>query len=491
VRIPLLDGAEQAGGKGIAAKIGLAAGPLVFVLVVLSPVEGLSYEAKIVLGLALWMGSWWVTAAIPIYATALVPIVVLPAAGAMPLADVVEPYADRIIFLFMGGLLLAKAVEKSGAHKRFALGIVGLFGTKPKYIVAGFMVVTGVLSAWMSNTATAMVMVPIAAAVVALVADERQRSRFGVCLILAVAYSASLGGMATLVGTPPNAVFASLSKSLLAVDVSFVQWMAVGVPASALSIFVAWLYMVHVGTRVDGVVIAGGRELVRGMLAGLGRMTGQEKAAVALFAAAALAWITRGLVWGHLAPGIDDAVIAIAAAMLAFVITAKASGEPGQKRKPLLDWEAASKVPWGVLLLVGGGLSLAGAFSATGLDAWLAGNLAFLGGMHYLVVVLMIAGVTVIISEMISNTATVALIIPVSASLAGALGINPMLLMVPVAVASAYGFMMPVGTPPNAIAFASGYVTAPRMARVGVVLDIIGVVLVSVISAILVPLVWK
>lgn len=491
MRIPLLDREEQAVGKGIAAKMGLAAGPLVFVLAVLSPIEGLSYEAKIVLGLALWMASWWVTAAIPIYATALMPIVVLPAAGAMPLADVVEPYADRIIFLFMGGLLLAKAVEKSGAHKRFALGIVGLFGTKPKVIVAGFMVVTGVLSAWMSNTATAIVMVPIAAAVVALVADERQRSRFGACLILAVAYSASLGGMATLVGTPPNAVFASLSKSLLAVDVSFVQWMAVGVPASALSIFVAWLYMVHVGTRVDGVVIAGGRKLVRDMLAGLGSMTGQEKAAVALLAAAALAWITRGLVWGHLVPGIDDAVIAIAAAMLAFVIPAKASGEPGQKRKPLLDWEAASKIPWGVLLLVGGGLSLAGAFSATGLDAWLAGSLAFLGGMHYLVVVLMIAGVTIIISEMISNTATVALIIPVSASLAGALGINPMLLMVPVAVASAYGFMMPVGTPPNAIAFASGYVTAPRMARVGVVLDIIGVVLVSVISAILVPLVWK
>lgn len=491
MRIPVLGTAERQGGRGIAAKIGLVAGPLIFVFVAMSPIDDLSQEGRIVLGLALWMAAWWVTAAIPIYATALLPIAVLPATGALQLVDVVVPYADRIIFLFMGGLLLAKAVEKSGAHKRFALGIVSLFGTKPKYVVAGFMVVTGVLSAWMSNTATAMVMIPIAAAVVALVPDEKQRSRFGVCLILAVAYSASLGGMATLVGTPPNAVFASLSKSLLDADVSFVQWMAIGVPASALSLFVAWLYMVHVGARVDGVVMAGGRELVRKMLAGLGKMSGQEKAAVALFGAAAVAWITRGLVWGHLAPGIDDSVIAIGAAMLAFMMPAKPRDEPEQKRKPLLDWEAASKIPWGVLILVGGGLSLAGAFSATGVDAWLAGNLAFLGGMHYLVIVLIIAGVTIFISEMISNTATVALIIPIAASLSGTLGIDPMLLMVPVTVATAYGFMMPVGTPPNAIAFASGYVTAPKMARVGIVLDVIGIMLVTVITAILVPLIWS
>jgi sodium-dependent dicarboxylate transporter 2/3/5 len=489
VRIPVLGTAERQGGRGIASKIGLAVGPLLFIFVAMSPIDDLSQEGRIVLGLALWMATWWVTAAIPIYATALLPIAVLPATGALQLVDVVVPYADRIIFLFMGGLLLAKAVEKSGAHKRFALGIVSLFGTRPKYIVAGFMVVTGVLSAWMSNTATAMVMIPIAAAVVALVPDEKQRSRFGVCLILAVAYSASLGGMATLVGTPPNAVFASLSKSLLDIDVSFVQWMAIGVPASALSLFVAWLYMVHIGARVDGIAIAGGRDLVRKMLASLGKMSSQEKAAVVLFGAAAVAWITRGLVWGHLAPGIDDSVIAIGAAMLAFIIPARAK-EAEEKRKPLLDWEAASKIPWGVLILVGGGLSLAGAFSATGLDAWLAGNLSFLGGMHYLIVVLIIAGVTIFISEMISNTATVALIIPIAASLSGTLGIDPMLLMVPVAVATAYGFMMPVGTPPNAIAFASGYVTAPKMARVGIVLDVIGVMLVTAITAILVPLVW-
>jgi sodium-dependent dicarboxylate transporter 2/3/5 len=240
---------------------------------------------------------------------------------------------------------------------------------------------------------------------------------------------------------------------------------------------------------VDGVVIVGGRDLVRGMLAGLGKMSGQEKASAAVFGSAAVAWITRGLVWGHLAPGIDDAMIAIAAAVMLFIIHAK---DPAtQKKKPLLDWEAASRIPWGVLILVGGGLSLAGAFSATGLEAWLAGNLSFLAGMPYLVVVVIVAGVTILISEMISNTATVALLIPVAASLADTLGIDPLLLMVPVAVATAYGFMMPVGTPPNAIAFATGYVTAPRMARVGVVLDIIGVLLVSVMTAVLVPLVWN
>jgi sodium-dependent dicarboxylate transporter 2/3/5 len=350
------------------------------------------------------------------------------------------------------------------------------------------MAVTGLLSAWMSNTATAMLMVPIAIAVIGLVPDEKRRTRFGVCLMLAVAYSASLGGMATLVGTPPNAVLASLAKSLAGVDVSFVQWMAIAAPVSALSIFLAWLYLVHVGARSGDAPVAESKKAVSEMLAGLGRMAGDEKAVLAVFGGTAVAWVTRGLFWGSALPMVNDSVIAIAAAILLFVIPARS--KDAQERKPLLDWHTATKIPWGVLVLMGGGLSLAGAFTATGLDAWIAGNLLFLEGLNYFVIVIAVAAVAVFVSEIISNTATVALLIPVVAALAGALSIDPILLMVPVALVNAYGFMMPAGTPPNAIVFASGYVTVRKMARTGIVLDLMGIVLVSTFAYFLLPLVW-
>lgn len=475
-------------GRGTAAKIGLAAGPAVFILVAIVPVGGLPVEARVVLGLALWMASWWVTEAIPIYATALLPIAVLPATGAVQVLDAVAPYADPIVFLFLGGLLLAKAVEKSNAHRRFALATVRMFGTRPKYIVAGFMAVTGLLSAWMSNTATAMLMVPIAAAVIGLVQDEKRRATFGTCLMLAVAYSASLGGMATLVGTPPNAIFASLAGSLAGVDVSFVKWAVIAAPLSALSIFVTWLYLVHVGARPGDAPVAESRDAISRMLAGLGRMAGDEKAALAVFAGTAVAWVTRGLFWGSALPMVSDSVIAISAAILLFVIPARSKDAP--ERRPLLDWHTAAKIPWGVLVLMGGGLSLAAAFSAVGLDVWIAGNLSFLEGMNYFVIIIAVVAVTVLISEIISNTAAVALLIPVVAALAGALSIDPILLMLPVALVNAYGFMMPAGTPPNAIVFSSGYITARKMARTGIVLDMVGVVLVSVLVTVLLPLEW-
>lgn len=479
---------EMMSGRGTAARVGLVAGPAIFALIVILPLGGLPVEARVVLGLALWMASWWVTEAIPIYATALLPIAVLPASGAVQILDVAAPYADPIVFLFLGGLLLAKAVEKSNAHRRFALSIVRMFGTRPKYIVAGFMAVTGLLSAWMSNTATAMLMVPIAVAVIGLVPDEKRRASFGLCLMLAVAYSASLGGMATLVGTPPNAVFASLARSLAGVDVSFAQWMVIAAPLSALSIFLAWLYLVHVGVRPGGTPVAESKMAISKMLAGLGRLAGDEKAVIAVFAGTAAAWATRGLFWADLLPMVNDSVIAIAAAILLFVVPARSKDT--NERKPLLDWHTAAKIPWGVLVLMGGGLSLAAAFTATGLDMWIADNLLFLQGLDYLVIVLAVAAVTVLVSEIISNTAAVALLIPVVAALAAALSIDPILLMLPVALVNTYGFMMPAGTPPNAIVFASGYVTARRMARAGIVLDLIGIVLVSALAYFLIPLVW-
>ena len=498
-------------------KIGLVAGPILFIIIVNYPVEGLSFEAKIVIGTTIWMISWWVSEALPIYVTALVPLVIFPVFNVIPLDEITAKYADKIIFLFLGGLMLAKAVEKSGLHKRFALNILHKFGTNPRNIIAAFIIITGFISAWMSNTASAMLMIPIAAAVASQVHDEQKRSRFAVCLMLSVAYAASLGGMATLIGTPPNAIFASLSKSLQDVDVSFSQWMLVGMPISAVSLFVLWVYMVNFGAKIDSSPLTEERHLIKRKLDELAGMTRNEKMVAAVFAATAIAWVTRGLLWKDFIPLVDDSMIAIMAAIALFIIpsakgkkqsasklgmemhdnddldsdAAERPSDPSHERSyAILDWKTAVTIPWGVLLLIGGGLALASGFSATGLDEHIAKNLAFLQGVNYIVVILVIVAVTIFAGEMISNTATAALIIPVAATLASSLSINPMLLMVPVAVATSYGFMMPVGTPPNALAFATGHVTVPKMARAGIFMDLIGIAVVTVLTALLVPLVW-
>jgi solute carrier family 13 (sodium-dependent dicarboxylate transporter), member 2/3/5 len=472
-------------------KIGLVAGPLIFAFVVMSPIEGLSFEAKVVLGAALWMSAWWVTEAIPLYATSLLPLVIFPLFNVLGVGDVAARYADRIVFLFLGGLLLAKSIEKSGLHKRFALSTLKVVGTNPKTIVAAFMVVTAFLSAWMSNTATAMLMVPIAAAVISQVASEKQRSRFAVCLMLSIAYAASLGGMATLVGTPPNAIFASLAGSLADTDVTFWQWMMVGFPLSAVSVFIVWLYLVNVGAKIEQFPIAESKELIVAKLKELGNMTRDEKIVAAVFAATATAWVTRGLLWGDLLPVVDDTWIVILAAIALFVLPSSQKGEPSRGLQGLLDWDSASKIPWGVLLLMGGGLALAAAFTATGVDEWIANRLLFLEGAHPLVVLFAIVAVTIFASEIISNTATAALMIPISASLASTLSMDPIILMAAVAMATSYGFMMPVGTPPNTIVFATGYVTVSKMARAGVVLDLIGVLLVAALVMFLMPIAWN
>ena len=512
-------------------KIGLVLGPVLFAMTIFaSPIdEVLTFGAVVVLATVFWMAAWWVTEALPIYVTALLPLVIFPSLGVTDIGGTSINYADPIVFLFLGGFLLAKAIEKAGLHRRFALTILQSFGTNPKYIVAAFMIVTGFLSAWMSNTATTLLMLPIALAVISQLStsmsDASKRDRFATCLMLAVAYSASIGGMATLIGTPPNAIFASLSQSVAGVNVSFTSWMLVAMPISATLLFVAWWYLVNLGSKVTDIPpITKEKDLVKKQLTGLGNMDRNEKMVLAVFAATAIAWITRGLLWKDIFPLIDDSVIAITAAISLFVLPSLRHSENAGKREPdisphdtdttrtddeneldekagkaegddakhgaLLDWQTAVKIPWGVLLLIGGGIALANGFTATGLDDWIAGQLGFLGGMHYIFIILILVAVTVIAGEVISNTATAALLIPISASLATSLGVSPILLMAPVAIAASIGFIMPVGTPPNAIVFASGHITAAKMARAGIPLDLISIVIVTLLASALVPLVW-
>jgi solute carrier family 13 (sodium-dependent dicarboxylate transporter), member 2/3/5 len=498
------------------SNLGLILGPLLFILIVFFlPVEDLSFEGKIVLGITLWMTSWWLTEAIPIYATALLPLVLFPSLEVTNLGDTASAYADRIVFLFLGGFILAKAIEKTGLHKRFALYILRAFGTNPKNIVAAFIIVTGFLSAWISNTATAMLMVPIASAVIVQVDNPTHRKQFGLCLMLSIAYSASLGGLATLIGTPPNALFASLSSSLHDVDVNFADWMLVGMPISAVSLFVTWLYMVNVGVKLNSktVSLMKEKEMISRQLQKLGRMSADEKIAAAVFSGTALVWITRGLLWKDFLPMVDDTTVVLIAAISLFLIPsithmrdhysssesmpstnkpASSSRTVSNRRKTerLLNWNTAVKIPWGVLLLIGGGLALADAFQTTGLDIWIANNLSFVKELNYVIIIAIIVAITIFASEIMSNTAAAAVFIPVAASLAIVIPIDPVLLMAPIAIATSYGFIMPVGTPPNAIVFASGHVTAAKMARVGFPLDIIGIVIVTVLSTLLVPLVF-
>jgi sodium-dependent dicarboxylate transporter 2/3/5 len=460
---------------------GFVLGPILFFAVVLAPFGGLSFEAKAVLGLALWMGTWWVTEAIPIYVTALLPLVLFPLLNVTDFGKTSSFYADRIVFLLLGGFFLAATIERSNLHQRFAFTMLKFSGTNPKYIVGAFVIVTGILSAWMSNTATTVLMLPIAAAILSSI-NIHNKERFGVCLMLCIGYAASIGGVGTLIGTPPNAIFASLSKSLVGIDVSFVQWMLVGIPVSAISLFVMWLYMVNIGVKLKDVTISGEGDFVLKKLQALGNLSKDEKIVALVFAVTITAWITRGLVWGQFLPFVDDSTIAILAAIAVFLI-------PSAKNKRLLDWSTATKIPWGILLLIGGGLALAGGFTITGVDEWIASQLSFLKGMHYFVILLVLV-LIVVFAEFISNTATAALIIPISAALASVLGINPILLMTPVAIAASFGFILPTSTPPNAIIISSGYVNAKKMARVGLPLNIIAVVLVALLTSILVPILW-
>ena len=523
--------------RNLITRIGLFLGPFLFIIVIFLPlpqIDELSIEARVVLAATLWMAVWWITETVPIYVTALLPLIIFPSLHVTSFTETSFNYADPIIFLFLGGFLLAKAVEKSNLHKRFAFNILNLFGTNPKYIVAAFMLVTWLLGAWMSNTATAILMLPIALAVISLLDNVERHSKFVVCLLLSVAYSASIGGVTTLIGTPPNAIFASLANSIAGVDVTFSQWLLLGLPIGGISLFVVWLYMIRFGSKITDINsdVIGDKNVIRKKLGELGHISRDEKLVAIVFILTAAAWITRGLIWKDILPVVDDSMIAIASAILLFLIPSTSSSSSSSSGKEnlkgsklehpsnimnrmssngnqdndnnknnknnaisntssrLLDWNTAVTIPWGVLILIGGGLALANGFTSTGLGDWIAGQLSFLGGANYIIIILVLVTLAILPTEMISNTATAALLLPISASLATSMGINPVLFMAPVAIATSYGFIMPVGTPPNAIVYSSGYISMAKMARAGIPLDFISIVMVTILTTILVPLVF-
>ena len=478
--------------------IGLFLGPLLFALTLLffNP-EGLPPEAKAILASTIWIATWWITEAIPIPATSLLPIILFPMTSGLDIGATTSAYGNDTIFLFMGGFMIALTMEKWNLHRRIALTIISLIGTNTERIILGFMVATGFLSMWISNTATAMMMVPIGLAIIYQVSEalkdddsidtSKENFGFGKALMLGIAYAASLGGIATLIGTPPNTLLAGAVNEIYGIEITFAQWMMFGVPLAWIFIFIAWFYLVKVAYPQKLKQLPGGSAVIREEKSKLGAASYEEKAVFTVFILVALAWISRSFVLDAFAPNLEvtDAMVGLIAAMILFIIPSK-----NKQGDHLLDWATAVKLPWGILLLFGGGLAIAAGFTNSGLSEWIGSQLTGLQGVNVLIIVLVVAALVLFLTEITSNTATASMMFPIMASLSVALGVHPYALMVTAAVAASCAFMLPVATPPNAVVFGSGYLRIPDMAKAGLALNIFGIFFVGLAVFYFLPLVW-
>ncbi len=481
---------NQDGGEGQPASTsaatrvaGLVAGIGLLVAVILLPAPtGWSNGAWWVLGCVALMVCWWISEAIPVYATALVPLVLFPVLEIADLRTTAAPYADPLIFLFLGGFMIAQAIQRWGLHRRIALGLLSWTGTGPRALLGGFMLACAFLSMWISNTTTAVMMLPIALSVLAIVDDSDAggafRRRFERALLLGIAYACGIGGIATLIGTPPNAMLAAYLSREHDIVIGFAGWMLFALPLSAFMLALSW-WLLAMLFRLSNAPLKGVATVIEARRHALGRMDRGERLALAGFALAAMLWTLRGplnamLPWLKL----SDAGIAIGVALLLFAVPV----DP-QRGVNVLDWEDARKLPWGVLLLFGGGLSLAGAVDDTGLAARLGELLAGAGALPWWLVVLACVFLIVFATEVMSNTATTAAFLPIVASLAVAQGASPTALAVPAALAASCAFMLPVATPPNAVVFGSGRLAIRDMARVGVVFNVVSIAVISTVAA--------
>ncbi len=457
-----------------------------------------------------WVACWWITVAIPIPVTSLLPLVLFPLLGVLPIKEAAAPYANSNVFLFMGGFIIALAIERWGLHRRIALHIVKVVGTSPATIVLGFMVACAVLSMWISNTATTLMMLPIGLAIIAAVKDfdtkqdAKGQANFAAALMLGIAYSASVGGIATPIGTPPNISFRGQLVRLFpqAPEISFGQWMVVFLPLVIVFLPVIWLVLTRITCPVSRQRLDVGREVISDKLRDLGAMKKPERRMLVVFVATALLWVTRTIPIGgdnygwsaclqrilgedgqgpfpFSAAFINDATVALAMAILLFVVPSGSATDA--KREPLMDWPTAQKLPWGILLLFGGGFSIAAGFGSSGLSQWCGQAFSELGVENPLYLVSGTCAMMTFLTEVTSNTATTEVMLPILAGGSQSMGVHPLLLMLPAAISASCAFMMPVATPPNAIVFGSGCVSMGRMVRTGIIINLIGIVLVTAV----------
>jgi solute carrier family 13 (sodium-dependent dicarboxylate transporter), member 2/3/5 len=462
-------------------------------MLLLSPPGGMSEVAWKCAAVVLLMSCWWLTEAIPLPVTALLPLVLFPLLKILEPEQTAAQYADANIFLFMGGFFIAMAMQRWELHKRIALHIVGLIGTSPRKIILGFMTATAFLSLWISNTATTLMMLPVGVSVVMHLQGipSKGRSNFSVAMMLGIAYAASIGGVGTLIGTPTNIVFTGIAQSMFPEipEVTFTSWLKFGIPFAILMLVFAWVYMVWFAFPPEVQAKDAGSGVIHDELKKLGKMKPGERWTLIVFTLVSFAWIFRKNIdaGNFIIPGwadvlgvskhVQDSTIAIAGAILLFLIPVNF-----KERDFVLNWEWAVKIPWGVILLFGGGFALAEGFQTSGLAEWIGSKLSFLHGLPFIIIIAIICLITIFISEIASNVATASMLLPILGSLAVSAQLHPFALMIPATMAASCGFMLPVATAPNAIAFGSGYVRVQDMARAGFFLNLAGMIFISLIA---------
>lgn len=471
-------------------RIGLILGPLSFFYIILffHP-EGLSAPANSILASTAWISIWWITEAIHIAVTALLPIILFPLSGGLTLDETTSTYGHKYIFLFIGGFMIAIAIEKWNLHRRIALSIINIVGTNVVNIILGFMIATAFLSMWISNTATAVMILPIGVAIVKQLMDNPETAEdenliFGKALMLAIAYSCSIGGMATLIGTPPNLVLAGVVQKSMGIEITFFKWFAFAFPFTVVLLIICWLYLTRIAFKFKQKVFPGGSHEIKKQLKALGKMSKEEKLVLIIFICTALTWITRSFLIKQFIPAIDDTIIAVFFSIILFILPST------KKKENILHWQDAVKLPWGILLLYGGGMALALGFESSGLALWIGQHLVILETVPFIILLLALITFVNFLTEITSNLATTAMLLPILVSLAPTIGLHPYYLMMSATVAASCAFMLPVATPPNAVVFGSGYLDIEDMVKKGVWMNIISILLLTLLIYFMLPLIW-
>ena len=458
--------------------VGLVFGILVFLFfLVSSPPEGLSKLAWLTAGVTILMTIWWISEAIPIYATGFIPIILFPLLGLFELKIVASSYAHPLVLLFLGGFIIASAMEGCGLHKRIALKILSLAGTSPSKIIAGFMFTTALLSMWVSNTASTIMMLPIATSVIAFFSRQKniENNRFSKPLLLSIAYSASIGGAATLIGTPTNIMLASILSDTYNYEISFIDWFIVGLPVTLVLIPLVWFFLNKIIFKVPSDNSRALETTLFKMKKEMGTATLKEKIVAIVFLLTAILWIFRKTLNSYFNLSLNDTSIGILGALLLFII-------PSGSNERACNWKTANQIPWGVLFLVGGGIALSKAIKESGLAEWIGSFSNYLYGLDVYVLILISVALIILLTELNSNTATVATFSPILIIFAIGLEVNPLFFVIPTTIAASCAFMLPIATPPNAVVFGSGKVNINDMIKAGFILNIISVFVVTVVT---------
>ena len=471
-------------------KIGFILGPVAFIILMLTgPFDGLSSSGHSILSSTLWIAIWWITEAVPIAATALLPIILFPLSGGMELTTTTASYGHKFVFLYLGGFLIAIGIEKWNLHKRIAINIISFIGVNARKVILGFMLATAFLSMWISNTATSVMMLPIGIAIIKELKNnpetfENENKNFGKALMLGIAYSASIGGVATLIGTPPNLVLAGVISEIYGYEITFLEWFLFGFPISIILLTFCWFYLTRIAYKFKQNKFLGGKSEIQRLKKELGTISYEEKLVTIVFTLAGFCWITRSYLLQGFLPNLDDTIIAITFGLLLFVIPSK------KEKKTLLNWKDTIQLPWGIIILFGGGMAIAKAFESSGLAIWLGELMTAFGGLPLFVMIFLLITAVNFLTEITSNLATTAMLLPVLAPLALDAGVHPFGLMVGAAVAASCAFMLPVATPPNAVVFGSGFLKIPDMVSRGIVMNLFSIILISLMIFFFLPILW-